>query len=68
MAKDHEFFIELRPDGRYNVERPNSSRASAVEDTQKEAIDRAKKMDPDATLHVERVRDIGPGRGKWRKL
>ncbi|WP_025038441.1 DUF2188 domain-containing protein [Bradyrhizobium sp. DOA9] len=64
----NEFFIEQRADGRYNVLRPNADRASAAADTQREAIDRAKKMDPDATIHVERVRDIGPGRDKWRKL
>ena len=67
MAKN-EFFIEQRPDGRYNVLRPNADRASASADTQAKAIDRARAMDPDATIHVERVRDIGPGRDKWRKL
>jgi hypothetical protein len=64
----NEFFIEQRPDGRYNVSRPNADRASAVTDTQGAGIDKAKRMDPAATIHVERVRDIGPGRDKWRKL
>ncbi|WP_128931869.1 DUF2188 domain-containing protein [Bradyrhizobium zhanjiangense] len=67
MAKN-EFFIEQRPDGRYNVLRPNAERASATTDTQGQAIDRARAIDPHATIHVERVRDIGPGRDKWRKL
>jgi hypothetical protein len=67
MAKN-EFFIEQRSDGRYNVLRPNADRASATTDTQAQAIDKARAMDPDATIHVERVRDIGPGRDKWRKL
>ncbi|MBS1717796.1 MAG: DUF2188 domain-containing protein [Armatimonadetes bacterium] len=67
MSKKEEFFIEQRPDGRYNVARPNAERASAVTDTQGEAIDRARQMNPDATLHVERVRSVGPGRDKWRK-
>jgi hypothetical protein len=67
MAKN-EFFIEQRDDGRYNVLRPNADRASASTDTQADAIARAKEMDPNATIHVERVRDIGPGRDKWRKL
>jgi hypothetical protein len=48
--------------------RPNADRASAATDTQAEAIAKAKQMDPDAAIHVERVRDIGPGRDKWRKL
>ncbi|WP_206732834.1 DUF2188 domain-containing protein [Bradyrhizobium zhanjiangense] len=67
MAKN-EFFIEQRPDGRYNVLRPNAERASATTDAQGQAIDRARAIDPNATIHVERVRDIGPGRDKWRKL
>ena len=64
----NEFFIEQRPDGRYNVSRPNADRASAVTDTQEAGIEKAKQLDPDAAIHVERVRDIGPGRDKWRKL
>lgn len=65
-----EFFIEKRKkEGDFAVRKPDSDRASKVEPTQKEAIDAAKKMDPDATIHVERVRhtkDGGPD--KWRKL
>jgi hypothetical protein len=59
MTKRNEFFVEQRPDGCYNVSRPNADRASAVT---------ARSMDPDATVHVERVRDVGPGRDKWRKI
>jgi hypothetical protein len=66
MAKKEEFFIERRDDGKYKVLKPDADRASAVTDTQKEAIDRAKEMNPDATRHIERVRDVGPGRDKWR--
>jgi len=62
----NELFIEQRPDGRYNVARPNVERASAVTDTQAEAIARAKEIDPTATVHIERVRNVGPGRDKWR--
>jgi hypothetical protein len=65
---DDAFYIEQRDDGRYNVSRPNADRASAVTDTQAEAIARARQMNPDAAIHVERVRDVGPGRDKWRKL
>jgi Uncharacterized protein conserved in bacteria (DUF2188) len=64
----NEFFIEQRKDGRYNVSRPNAERASAVTDTQAKGIAKAREMDPNATIHVERVRDIGPGRDKWRKI
>jgi hypothetical protein len=41
--------------------------ASAAEDTQKTSLERAKEMNPDATVHVERVRNVGLGRDKWRK-
>lgn len=62
-----EFFVERRADGRYNVEKPNAQKASAVTNTQREAINRAHRMNPEATVHIERVRNVGPGRDKWRK-
>jgi hypothetical protein len=65
---DNEFFIEQRPDGRYNVSKPNAARPSAVTHTQGDGIARARELDPNATIHVERVRDVGPGRDKWRKI
>jgi hypothetical protein len=37
-------------------------------DTQSEAINKAKAIDPNATIHVDRVRDIGLGHDKWRKI
>ena len=61
------FFVERREDGKYKVLKPGADRASAVADTQKAAIDKAKALNPDATVQVERVRDVGPGRDKWRK-
>ncbi|HKR87986.1 MAG TPA: DUF2188 domain-containing protein [Phenylobacterium sp.] len=60
------FFIERREDGQYKVLKPNAHRASAVTPTQAEAIARAKALNPEATIHVERVRSVGPGRDKWR--
>jgi hypothetical protein len=67
MTKRKDFYIEQH-DGQYKVSRANAARASAVTDTQKEAIARAREIDPNAAVHVERVRDIGPGRDKWRKV
>jgi hypothetical protein len=67
MAKRNDFYIEQH-DGQYKVSRANAARASAVADTQKAAIERARDIDPTAAIHVERVRDIGPGRDKWRKI
>jgi hypothetical protein len=67
MSKDR-FFIERRPQGDYAVRKPNSERASDVLETQSEAIDRARELNPNATVLVERVRhtDVN-GPDKWRK-
>jgi hypothetical protein len=68
MPKKDEFFIEQRPQGDYAIRRPDSERASDVTRTQSEAIERARELDPNATIHVERVRDTSVGsRDKWRK-
>ncbi len=63
------FFIERRKkEGDYVIRRPDSDRASGIEDTQAEAIERAREMDPNATIEVERVRDTNRGgRDQWRK-
>lgn len=61
-------YVERRPEGDYAVRRPGSDRASAVEPTQKEAIERARELNPGAAPHVERVRNTSAGgRDKWRK-
>jgi len=69
MAQN-ELFIERREDhGDYAVRRPGSERASATRPTQREAIERAREISPDATIHVERVRDTNfGGRDKWRRI
>ena len=67
--RKNEFFIEKRPEGNYAIERPDAKRASDILPTQGEAIQKAKRMDPNAEIHVERVRDTkAGGRDKWRKL
>lgn len=64
---DDKFFIERRPGGDYAVRKPGSERASAIADTQAEAIQKARNLNQDATIHVERVRDTEKGhRDKWR--
>ncbi len=68
MPRDGEpLFIELRDSKDFAVRRPGSGRASAIEPTQAEAIERARKM-TNGPIHVERVRktNVG-GRDKWRK-
>lgn len=65
---NEDLFVEQREEGDYAVRRANSKRASAVLPTQHEAIDRAKELEPDATILVERVRHTSKGRpDKWRK-
>lgn len=62
-------FIEQRPeDGDYAIRRPGAERISGHEPTQADAIERAKEIDPNAAILVERVRDTNRGhRDKWRK-
>jgi len=65
---DKRIFVERRDEGDYAVRRAGSERASAIESTQAEAIERARELNPGVAPHVERVRntDVG-GRDKWRK-
>lgn len=66
---DSRIFIERRDDkGDYAIRRPNSERASQVLPTQGEAIERARQMDPNAIILVERVRHTDNGQpDHWRK-
>jgi hypothetical protein len=68
MAQN-ELYIERREQGDYAVRRPGSEKASAILPTQAKAIERAREINPNAAVHVERVRDTSVGgRDKWRKL
>ena len=61
-------FIERREQGDYAVRKPGSERASDVKPTQGGAIERAKELNPDATILVERVRHTeGGSPDRWRK-
>jgi hypothetical protein len=61
-------FVERRDAGDYAVRRPNSDRASDVLPTQRDAIERARELNPDGPVLVERVRDTSVGgRDKWRR-
>jgi hypothetical protein len=67
MSND-DLFVERRPQGDFAVRRPNSARASAVAPTQAKAIAEARRLEPDANIHVERVRYTSGGKpDKWRK-
>jgi hypothetical protein len=68
LADKNQLFIEQREQGDYAVSKGNSERASAVESTQKKAIERARKLNPGHAPLVERVRNTDRGdRDKWRK-
>ncbi len=56
MTAKKELYIERRDEGDYAIRRPGSKKASDTRPTQAEAIERAAEIEPDAALHVERVR------------
>jgi hypothetical protein len=61
-------FVEQRDQGDFAVRRANSQRASIVTDTQAQAIAEAQRLDPKATILVERVRWTSGGKpDKWRR-
>ena len=65
---EKQLYVERREEGDYAVRRGGSQRASAVEPTQREAIARAKTIEPQSTPMVERVRKTTNGHpDKWRK-
>ena len=63
-----DLFVERRPQGDFAVRRANSERASVVAPTQAKAIAEAQRLDPKATVLVERVRYTSVGKpDRWRK-
>jgi hypothetical protein len=63
-----QLFIEPRSDGGYSVKRPDAQRASAVCDTQAQAIARARELNPGVAPAVARVRHTDHGYpDQWRK-
>ena len=55
MSGKDKLFVEQRPEKDYAVRKGNSERASAVLPTQKEAIERARELNPGHSPDVERV-------------
>ena len=67
MDKD-QLYVERRPQRDYAIRRANSRRASDVKPTQREAIERARGLNPNGMPLVERVRNTSRGHpDKWRK-
>jgi hypothetical protein len=68
MARNNgQWYIEQNDEGQYSAKKGGAKRASTVEDTQRDAIERAKAIDPNAHINIDRVRDTNRGeRDKWR--
>jgi hypothetical protein len=67
MATQKHYFIEQTGDGRYAVRAKGAERASAIEGSQRAAIQRAKEFNPNDRPDVERVRNTKDGgRDQWR--
>jgi hypothetical protein len=67
MTDKDQLFVERREQGDCAVRKGNAERASAVAETQAEAIAIAKKMNSDGTPLVEQVRQTSQGKpDKWR--
>jgi uncharacterized protein YdaT len=67
VSTDKHYFIEKTDDG-YATRAKGSDRASAVSGTQKEAIERARELNPHDHPDVARVRHTeNGGPDRWRK-
>ena len=60
MPRHNEYFVEPHPQG-WAVKLPHAKRASAVESTQRAAVERAKEMAPEGVIHVKQQN------GKFRR-
>jgi len=67
MSKDT-IFIEPRPDGGFGAKHEGGKRTVVTGGTQQQVIQDTKAKYPDATIHVARVRNVGPGPDKFRKI
>lgn len=67
MPTGKHYYIEETDGGRYAVRARGSQRASDIVNTQRQAIERAKELNPDDRPDVERVRNTkAGGRDQWR--
>jgi hypothetical protein len=62
MGKHNEYFVVPRKDGSWAVELPHAERASAVKETQKQAIRAAQGFSPEGVVHVKQEN------GKFRHI
>ncbi len=62
MGKHNEYFVEPQEGGGWAVKLPHAKRASAVAETQQQAIKQAKSFAPEGVVHVKQ------NNGKFRKV
>ncbi len=55
MSDEKKVFVERRPEGDHAIRKPNAERASALEHTQAEVIERAREMKPGSSVHAGRA-------------
>ncbi len=67
MTKD-KIFIEPRSGGGFGAKHEGGQRAVITASTQREVIQQTEAKYPNATVHVARVRNVGPGPDKYRKI
>jgi hypothetical protein len=68
MMSKSKIYIEPRPTGGFAAKHDHGKRAVITGDTQGEVIQGVKRSYPEAEVHVARVRDVGPGPDKYRKI
>jgi hypothetical protein len=61
-------FIEPRTAGGFGATHEGGKRAVVTGETQREVIQETKAKYPEAAIHVARVRSVGPGPDKFRKV
>ncbi len=55
MGKHNEYFVVPRDDQKWAIKLPHAKRASAVEDSQRDAIKTAQKLSPEGVVHVQQT-------------
>ena len=65
---NNKIYIEPRANGGFGAKHEGGQRAVITAPTQREVIQQTQAKYPDATVHVARVRNVGPGPDKFRKV
>jgi uncharacterized protein YdaT len=67
MPTEKHYFVEQNKRGKFTVRAKGAKRASAVLESQNDAIERAKELNAADHADIERVRNVANGgRDQWR--